>query len=52
MHTPAGVVAATGKAIRWDSCDFLRVRDGRFVSWHVYHDPMPFLGALGLLTAP
>jgi steroid delta-isomerase-like uncharacterized protein len=48
MHTPQGVVPATGKRVTWDSCDYVRVRDGRLVSWHVYHDPSAFFAALGV----
>ncbi len=49
MQTPAGTVPATGKTIVWESCDYIRVRNGKIASWHVYHDPMPFMTALGLL---
>jgi ketosteroid isomerase-like protein len=48
MRTPHGVVPATGKKIAWDSCDYIRVRNGRIVSWHVYHDPAPLNQALGV----
>jgi predicted ester cyclase len=49
MQTPQGTVAATGKKITWESCDYLRVKQGRVISWHVYHDPAPFLAALGVV---
>lgn len=49
MQTPQGVVPASGKKVIWDSCDYVRLRNGRVVSWHVYHDTVPFLTALGLL---
>lgn len=49
MHTPRGVVPATGKKVVWDSCDYIRIRNGKVISWHVYHDTVPFLTALGLL---
>jgi len=49
MQTPAGTVAATGKQVVWESCDYVRFRNGKLSSWHVYHDPTPFLTALGLL---
>jgi steroid delta-isomerase-like uncharacterized protein len=52
MATPQGVIAATGKRVVWDSCDFIRVSEGKVVSWHVYHDPLPFLAALGLVPSP
>jgi ketosteroid isomerase-like protein len=51
MQTPAGTVPATGKKVVWESCDYIRVKNGRFLSWHVYHDSVPFLTALGLLPA-
>ena len=49
MQTPKGPVAATGKKVVWDSCDYVRVRGGKIISWHVYHDTVPFLTALGVL---
>ena len=48
MHTPQGTVPATGKRVRWESCDIIRVKNGKIVSWHVYHDPSSFYAALGL----
>lgn len=51
MQTPQGTVPATGKTVTWESCDYIRVRDGRVVSWHVYHDTVPFLTAMGVLPA-
>lgn len=48
MHTPHGVIAATGKRVTWDSCDYIKVRGGKIVSWHVYHDPAAFYAALGV----
>lgn len=49
MQTPQGTVPATGKKVEWTSCDYIRVKNGRFVSWHAYYDSVPFLTALGLL---
>jgi ketosteroid isomerase-like protein len=51
MQTPQGTVPPTGKKVVWDSCDYVRTRGGKIVSWHVYHDSVPFLTALGLLPA-
>lgn len=51
MQTPKGTIAATGKAVVWDSCDYIRTRNGKVVSWHVYHDTVPMLTALGLVPA-
>jgi ketosteroid isomerase-like protein len=47
LHTPAGVLPPSGREIAWQSADIVRIRDGRIVSWHVYHDPMVLLGQLG-----
>jgi steroid delta-isomerase-like uncharacterized protein len=51
MQTPQGTVPATGKKIVWESCDVVRVRDGKIISWHVYHDSLPFMTQLGLIPA-
>ena len=53
MVTPQGNIPATGREVVWESCDYVRVRGGKIVSWHVYHDSVPFLTAMGLMpTAP
>jgi ketosteroid isomerase-like protein len=49
MHTPQGTVAPTGKKVVWESCDVVRVRNGKILSWHVYHDTLPVMTALGLI---
>jgi ketosteroid isomerase-like protein len=49
MQTPEGTIPATGKRVVWDSCDYIRVKNGRFISWQAYHDPTAFMKALGLL---
>jgi ketosteroid isomerase-like protein len=51
MVTPQGTVPPTGNKVVWESCDYIRVRDGRVMSWHVYHDTVPFLTAIGVLPA-
>jgi ketosteroid isomerase-like protein len=51
MQTPQGSVPATGKKVVWESCDYIQVKGGKMVSWHVYHDSMPFLTALGPIHA-
>src|SRR5262245_39814742 len=48
LRTPGGEVPPTGREVRWQSADIVRVRDGRIASWHVYHDPMPLLVQLGV----
>lgn len=49
MQTPEGTIPATGKKILWESCDYVRVVNGKVVSWHAYYDNTPFLTALGLM---
>jgi ketosteroid isomerase-like protein len=51
MQTPQGAVPATGKRVVWDSCDVVHVRGGKVASWHVYHDTVPLLTALGVFPA-
>jgi predicted ester cyclase len=48
MQTPQGTIPASGKRVTWDSCDYIKVRGGKLVSWHVYHDPASFYAALGV----
>jgi predicted ester cyclase len=52
MQAPRGSVPATGNKVVWESCDYVRVARGKILSWHVYHDTMPFLTALGLVAPP
>jgi ketosteroid isomerase-like protein len=52
MQTPQGTVPPTGNTVVWESCDYIAVRGGKIASWHVYHDTVPFLTALGLLPKP
>jgi ketosteroid isomerase-like protein len=49
LRGPKGEVAPTGKEIRGQSADIIRFRGDKIVSWHVYHDQIPFLAQLGLL---
>jgi ketosteroid isomerase-like protein len=51
-YTPQGSFPATGKKFVWDSCDVVRVRNGKVFTWHVYHDMVPFLMGLGALPSP
>jgi ketosteroid isomerase-like protein len=48
MQTPQGTIPATGRKVTWESCDYVRLRNGKIYSWHVYHDPTAFFVALGL----
>jgi predicted ester cyclase len=49
MQTPQGTIPATGRRVVWESCDYVRVTQGKLSAWHVYHDSVPFLTALGVL---
>ena len=44
----AGEIPATGRAVRWQSADVIRFREGKIASWHVYHDPHALLSQLGV----
>ncbi len=48
MRTPKGDIPATGKRIQMLSCDYVKVKDGRIVSWHAYPDMMGMLAQLGV----
>jgi predicted ester cyclase len=45
--TPFGEKAATGKRLRWEAVEVVRIRNRRIVSWHSYFDQLPVLMALG-----
>ena len=49
MQTPKGTIPATGKKVVFESCDYLRIRDGKVASWHAYTDMLAFQQQLGLL---
>lgn len=51
MATPQGTLPPTGNKVVWESCDYIRIKEGRVISWHVYHDTVPFLTAVGVLPA-
>ena len=51
LQTPKGTVPATGKKVLFESCDYLRLRDGRIASWHAYTDMLSFQVQLGLMPA-
>jgi len=44
--TPFGEKAPTGKRLRWEAAEFVRIRNDRIVSWHSYFDQLPVLMAL------
>jgi predicted ester cyclase len=49
MASPQGEIPPTGKRVDFWSCDMVRLRDGRYASYHVYFDQLDFMGQLGLL---
>ena len=49
MQTPKGTIPATGKKVLFESCDYLRFRDGKVASWHAYTDMLSFQQQLGLM---
>jgi ketosteroid isomerase-like protein len=51
LRTPLGEVGPTGKTVTWQSADIVQFRSGRIAVWHVYHDTLPFLAQLGLMSA-
>jgi steroid delta-isomerase-like uncharacterized protein len=51
LQTPKGAVPATGKKVKFESCDYLRLRDGKISSWHAYTDMLSFQQQLGLMPA-
>ena len=48
LQSPKGIVPATGKKVVFESCDYLRFRDGKVASWHAYTDMLSFQQQLGL----
>jgi ketosteroid isomerase-like protein len=48
LATAHGELPPTGREVAWRSGDIVRVRDGRIVSWHAYHDTLPLLAQLGV----
>lgn len=51
MQTPKGIVAPTNAKVAWESCDYVRIENGKVVSWHAYYDSVPFMAALGLIPS-
>jgi ketosteroid isomerase-like protein len=52
LHMRQGELPATGREVVWDSTDYVKIRDGRIASWHVYTDGVAFLAKLGLVPGP
>ena len=51
LRAPQGDVPATGNTVVWQSADYIKVRDGKVASWHVYNDRLATLEQLGLVPA-
>jgi ketosteroid isomerase-like protein len=52
LHTPAGDVPPTGRAVSLDYIQVLRFRDGEHVSFNLMFDRLLMLEQLGLVPAP
>ena len=48
LHTPKGPLPATGKKVRMLSADFMRIREGRIVTWNAYPDLVGLFAQLGV----
>ncbi|GAC1472761.1 MAG: hypothetical protein PVSMB7_25800 [Chloroflexota bacterium] len=52
LHTPAGVVDPTGRAVSLSACEVWTFRDGKVSSIHNYQDLVSLMNQLGLLGEP
>jgi predicted ester cyclase len=52
LRGPQGEIPATGREVLWESADYVKVRDAKVVSWHVYNDTLAFMVQLGLMPEP
>jgi ketosteroid isomerase-like protein len=52
LRGPQGEIPATGRSVLWESADYVKVRDGKVTSWHVYNDQLAFLVQMGLAEDP
>ena len=51
LHLPTGDVPATGKPAELRFCYAMQIRNGKFVSIHIYYNIMTMLQQLGLVPA-
>ena len=51
LRTPNGEVPPTGRKVVWETCDVIRVKNGKVTAWHAYWDQVAFLTQLGLMPA-
>jgi len=52
LHSPAGDVPPTGRAVTLDYVHVLRFRNGKHVSFNLMYDRLALLEQLGLIPAP
>ena len=52
LHSPAGDLAPTGRAVAVDYVHVLRYRDGKHISFNLIYDRLQMLEQLGLMPAP
>jgi predicted ester cyclase len=52
LHTPAGEIPPTGRAVSGQYIQVLRFRDGKHVSFNLSFDRLQMLEQLGLVPAP
>jgi ketosteroid isomerase-like protein len=52
LHTPAGDIAPTGRAVSGEYIQVLRFRDGKHVSFNLMFDRLLMLEQLGVIPAP
>jgi hypothetical protein len=50
VRHPAGEIEPTNRSIRLLGCDYVKVKDGRVVSWHSYSDGLALLSQLGIIA--
>ena len=48
MRSPEGTIPPTGKKVVWKAADYVRVANGKIVTWHPYWDRVAFAAQLGL----
>jgi predicted ester cyclase len=51
LHLPTGDIPATGRSAELRFCDAMQIRNGKFVSVHIYYNVMTMLQQLGLVPA-
>jgi ketosteroid isomerase-like protein len=51
LQTPQGEIEPTRREVLWESADYVKIRDRRIRSGHVYTDNLAFMAQLGLIPA-